>query len=374
MIASYYIHNFKNHKDTSLSFSHLNIFTGLNGMGKSSVIQSLLLLRDSYFKDPSLSTLYLNTDSVDVGYSSDLVNCNIEKGQDQEILRLELVDRQQKLNFAYRYIVGDEDILQAADGAGLVNQEVMKQCPLFTDYFQYLSAFRSGPQQIYSSSSIVERHRQVSQKMGMGEYAVYFLHKFQNEDIPITDLMYPGSSSRSLYDQTELWMTEISKGIKFQLNQIGKNVELSFGYERTGRPTVYHSAMNTGYGVSYILSVIVSVLSAKPGSLIIIENPESHIHPSGQAALMHMIAIAAKRGVQFIIETHSDHIVNGALVNSKKGVIDKEDIRIYFFDVDENLNATSALLKIEECGRIQEAPSGFFDQMDADTEVLFDLV
>lgn len=374
MIATYYIHNFKNHKDTSLSLSHLNIFTGLNGMGKSSVIQSLLLLRDSYFKDSSLSTLYLNTDSVDVGYSSDLVNCNIEKGQDQEVLRLELVDRQQKLNFAYRYIVGNEDILQAVDGAGLVNQEIMKQCPLFTDDFQYLSAFRSGPQQIYSSSSIVERHRQVSQKMGMGEYAVYFLHKFQNEDIPITDLMYPGSSSRSLYDQTELWMTEISKGIKFQLNQIGKNVELSFGYERTGRPTVYHSAMNTGYGVSYILSVIVSVLSAKPGSLIIIENPESHIHPSGQAALMHMIAIAAKRGVQFIIETHSDHIVNGALVNSKKGVIDKEDIRIYFFDVDENLNATSTLLKIEECGRIQEAPSGFFDQMDADTEVLFDLV
>lgn len=371
MIDNYYIHNFKNHKDTSLSLSHLNILTGLNGMGKSSVIQSMLLLRDSFAKDPSLSTLYLDTDSVDVGYSSDLVNGNMEVEQD--ILKLGIADGEYNLDLTYQYVLGDEDALSAAKKSAGTDSETMKNCSLFTDNFQYLSAFRTGPQPVYASSSIVEKHRQVSHKMGMGEYAVYFLHKYQSEDIPISDLMYPNSTSRSLYDQTELWMTEISKGIKFQLNQTGKNVELSFGYERSGRPTVYHSAMNTGYGVSYILSVIVTVLSAKPGSLIIIENPESHIHPSGQAALMHMIAIAAKGGVQFIIETHSDHIVNGALVNSKKGIIDKGDIRIYYFDVDENLNATPTLLKIEDCGRIQEAPDGFFDQMDADTEVLFDL-
>ena len=372
MITNYNIHNFKNHKDTSLSLGHLNIFTGLNGMGKSSVIQSMLLLRDSFAKDSSLSTLYLDTDSVAVGYSFDLVNCNIE--EEQDILKLGIVEEEHKFNFTYQYVVGNEDVLSAVEESEVVNSNALKRCSLFTDNFQYLSAFRTGPQSIYTSSSIVDRHRQMSQKLGMGEYAVYFLHKYQNEDIPIPDLMFPESTSRSLYDQTEMWMTQISKGIKFKLNQNGKNVELNFGYERAGRPTVYHSAMNTGYGVSYILSVIVSVLSARPGSLIIIENPESHIHPSGQAALMRMIAIAASRGVQFIIETHSDHIVNGALVNSKKGVVDKEDVKIYFFDVDENLNATPILLKIEECGRIQEAPLGFFDQMDADTEVLFDLV
>lgn len=368
MIKKYTIQNFKNHANTALSLSNLNIFTGLNCMGKSSVIQSMLLLRDSYAKNPSMSTLYTDVDSVDVVDSASLVNCNLEKNQD--VMQLCIESEEGSLKFSYQFSMEDKDTLASIEPDV---PQGMKSCSLFTDDFQYLSAFRSGPQASYGSSSIVDKHRQVSQKLGMGEYAVYFLHKFQTEDIPVAELMYPGSTSRSLYDQTELWMTEISRGIKFKLDQNGNSVNLSFGYERAGKPTVYHNAMNTGYGVAYILSVIVSILSARPGALIIIENPESHIHPSGQSALMRMISIAASNGVQFIIETHSDHILNGALVNAKKNVISREKISVYYFDVDERLNSAPHLLKIEDNGRIQNAPEGFFDQMDADTEVLFDI-
>lgn len=368
MIKKYTIQNFKNHAITTLSLSNLNILTGLNGMGKSSVIQSMLLLRDSYAKNPSMSTLYTDVDSIDVVDSASLVNCNLEKDQDMMHLCIEL--EESTLQFNYQFSIEDKDTLSAIDAD--VPKDI-NTCALFTDDFQYLSAFRSGPQPSYGSSSIVDKHRQVSQKLGMGEFAVYFLHKFQAEDIPVKDLMYQGSTSRSLYDQTELWMREISRGIKFKLDQNGKSVNLSFGYEQPGKTTVYHNAMNTGYGVSYILSVIVSILSARPNSLIIIENPESHIHPSGQSALMRMISIAARNGIQFIIETHSDHILNGALVNAKKNILSKEQISVYYFDVDEKLNSNPHLLKIEDNGRIQTAPEGFFDQMDADTEVLFDI-
>lgn len=368
MIKKYTIQNFKNHAHTALSLSNLNILTGLNGMGKSSVIQSMLLLRDSYAKNPSMSTLYTDIDSVDIVDSASLVNCNLEKNQD--VMHLCIESDACTLQFNYQFSIEDKDTLSAIDTDA---PKDIKSCSLFTDDFQYLSAFRSGPQPSYGSSSVVDKHRQMSLKLGMGEFAVYFLHKFQGEDIPLTELMYPDSTSRSLYDQTELWMTEISRGIKFKLDQNGKSVNLSFGYERPGKPTVYHNAMNTGYGVSYILSVIVSILSARPGSLIIVENPESHIHPSGQSALMRMISIAARNGVQFIIETHSDHILNGALVNAKKNVISKDQISVYYFDVDEKLNSNPHLLKIEDNGRIQTAPEGFFDQMDADTEVLFDI-
>lgn len=77
-------------------------------------------------------------------------------------------------------------------------------------------------------------------------------------------------------------------------------------------------ALNTGFGITYVLSVLVAVLFAPKGSLVLIENPEAHIHPAAQAALMKLISRAAEHGVQIILETHSDHVINGALVALKK--------------------------------------------------------
>ena len=124
--------------------------------------------------------------------------------------------------------------------------------------------------------------------------------------------------------------------------------------------------------MSYILSVVVAVLSAKPESLIFIENPEAHIHPSGQAALMRLISMAAAQRVQIVLETHSDHIINGALVNWKQYQFDRERLAIYYFDRDDSLNARPERLMVAENGRVKNAPKGFFDQMKADLEVLFD--
>ena len=148
---------------------------------------------------------------------------------------------------------------------------------------------------------------------------------------------------------------------------------MKYGYEQSGRPTAFHSALNTGFGISYVLGLVVTILSAKPGSLILIENPEAHIHPSGQAALMRLISLAAANGVQIILETHSDHIINGALVNWKLNELDRGLLSVYYFDRDVNLNACPVRLGVGENGRIQKAPEGFFDQMKTDLEVLFDL-
>ena len=104
---------------------------------------------------------------------------------------------------------------------------------------------------------------------------------------------------------------------------------------------------------------------------IVIENPEAHIHPSGQAKLMDLICLAAQNGVQFLIETHSDHIVNGLLVATKRNVISPEQSRIYYFDREEESHATkSHLLAVLADGKIKNAPKGFFDQIDKDMSTL----
>ncbi|MCQ4437669.1 AAA family ATPase, partial [Clostridioides difficile] len=71
------------------------------------------------------------------------------------------------------------------------------------------------------------------------------------------------------------------------------------------------SSFNVGFGITYVLSIITLVLSAEPGDILIIENPEAHVHPRGQIELGKFLALASKSGIQIIVETHSDHIFNG---------------------------------------------------------------
>lgn len=75
---------------------------------------------------------------------------------------------------------------------------------------------------------------------------------------------------------------------------------------------------HVGTGVSYIASVIVSALSCKKGSLFIIENPEIHLHPGAQSKLLEFLSFLAAKGLQIIVETHSDHIFNGLRKSMKQ--------------------------------------------------------
>lgn len=372
MIKQYRLHNFKNHADTILDLSGLTLLTGINGAGKSSVLQSLLLLRDTFYSTHQLSPLYLKGDSFVVGRTVDAVNYNCK--EDVERLKYCFVTNNgEQYNIEYRYsddIDATNLILETFDG----DSDKFYSLPLFTDQFQYLSAFRNGPQALSESDkTTVDIHRQLSQRMGRGEMTVYFLNKFGGEPLAIDSLCYDSSLSHSLRQQTECWMGEISDGLQMKIDQYDLNYEVRFGTEMKGKKTMFHSAVNTGYGISYILSVVVAILSAKPGALILIENPEAHIHPAGQSALMRLIAKAVAAGVQVIIETHSDHIINGALVSRKLHLMADDALSVYFFDRDDDGNASPLLLTIGQNGMIQNAPYRFFGQMNADLKILFDL-
>lgn len=371
MITKYILHNFKNHNNTELSMASLTVLTGINGTGKSSIIQSLLLLRESG-KKYLPEELYLKGDSFRLGTSDKLMNGGVV--DDQNILSMKITDDKGDIVFRFLYPGGAKDTLKAAEGSCELDSRRLKdRLSLFSDNFQYLSASRFGPMESYGSDTdVVDEHHQLSQKMGQGEYTVYYLDKFGSVDIPNAELSYPGVDDLSLKTQVEAWMGEISKGVRLNIHRNGDKYDLEFGYVIPGKKVEYHSALNSGYGLSYILSIVVAVLSAKSGSLLLIENPEAHIHPSGQSALMKLIGLAAKNGVQIIIETHSDHVINGALVAAKKG-LNRENLSIVYFDKDEAMNARPNILAIEPNGRVINAPDGFCDQMEIDLDVLFEL-
>lgn len=108
------------------------------------------------------------------------------------------------------------------------------------------------------------------------------------------------------------------------------------------------------------MSIIVSALIAKEGNILIIENPEAHLHPKAQLNLSYLLAKLTGNGVQVFIETHSEHIVNGFRIAALKDVfsLNNNDLNIFFFNYDFSITQ----LKIEENGKIKNWPEGFFDQ------------
>ncbi len=387
MIRKLHIGNLKLHESTDIEVRGLTILTGMNGMGKSSVIQSLLLLRQSHMMNDLESGLNLKGDLCDAGVSGELA-C---QAADDSSLSIGLeFQAQEPLYYRFEY---PENVMETAlkgTEKNVTDKERLGGYSLFNDRFQYLSAFRFGPRKSYNrDSSLVGTKRQISKVMGQCEYAVHFLEQYKNTDIPLRELALPNEESckdsgRDSQDdatlpldvrlavQVERWLRKISPNIKIVIEPVGEDFKLRYKFNREGnRITQEIGAMNTGFGITYVLPILVAVLSAERGALIVIENPEAHIHPKGQAVLMELMARAVAGGIQIVIETHSDHIVNGALVALNRKTISPEQLSIYYFSRNENAHTCVAhRLDIAESGHIRRPPEGFFDQMDTDMKIL----
>jgi predicted ATPase len=105
--------------------------------------------------------------------------------------------------------------------------------------------------------------------------------------------------------------------------------------------------------------------------LLLLENPEAHLHPQGQVALGELLALAASDGVQIVVETHSDHLLNGVRLAVKREKIRCIDTAIHFFSrsVDTGDSTVQSPVVMSN-GRLSNWPDGFFDQWDKSLEAL----
>jgi len=107
--------------------------------------------------------------------------------------------------------------------------------------------------------------------------------------------------------------------------------------------------------------------------LLLIENPEAHLHPKGQSRLAELIALAANSGIQVIIETHSDHIFNGIRKAVAFNKIKKEKAALFFFELDESNSSSATEINLSDKGRVLNYKKGLFDQFDDDLDALLGL-
>jgi predicted ATPase len=364
MISSLHLLNFKCFEDQSFPCGPLTLLAGLNGMGKSSILQSLLLLRQSRL-DGLLDRagLSLNGKLIELGTARDI----FYEGAAQDDFGFRLnIDPVGQAAWKFRY----DRQADVAQQISLPVPEPIYRTGLFSDQFHYLQAERIGPRSAYAMSDYeVSQHHQVGAR---GEYTAHFLALYGTQDIPIPALAHPKASAQSLKSQVEAWMGEISPGIQLALTAFPdlNIVNLKYSFAQGGQVSNGYRPVNVGFGISYALHVVVALLSSAPGHLVLLENPEAHLHPYGQARIGELIARAAQSGVQVILETHSDHVLNGVRLTVHDGLVSPETIRLYY--LDRNVDGTARVLspRIDSNGRIDRWPDGFFDEWDKSLERL----
>ncbi|MGN0083629.1 MAG: AAA family ATPase, partial [Bacteroides fragilis] len=186
MITHLSINNLKLHNHTNLKLNGLTILTGMNGMGKSTVIQSLILLRQSFMMNDLDSGLNLKGDLCDAGMSGELA-CQTSMEHSLNI-NMKFIE-QDDLNFSFEYPDNIMDTMLPGAKSNETSKAVLSKYSLFNENFQYLSAFRFGPQKSYNrDTSLVVTKKQISKIMGQCEYAVHFLEQYKNTNIPIKEL------------------------------------------------------------------------------------------------------------------------------------------------------------------------------------------
>jgi predicted ATPase len=359
MISSVCLNNFKPFEAEFLEFRSLTLLSGLNSTGKSSVLQSLLLLRQSYQQGLLPKTgLALNGDFVCIGTAQDAL---FEDAKENSI-GFELIwkdGNQGTWLFNYN---------READVLALASQPTapdIYQSSLFSDHFHYIQAERLGPRTYFEISDFqVRQHQQLGTR---GEYTAHFLSIYRDKDIPNSNLCHPEAKSLNLVDQAEAWIGEVSPGTRIEIKSNLDMDLVSFQYSY-GLSNPYR-ATNVGFGITYTLPILVAVLASEPGTLILIENPEAHLHPKGQSKMGELLALAASCGVQVMIETHSDHVLNGIRRVVHVGKLDHQDVQLHYFQRQEKEGQAFTEVvspRIKRSGRIDKWPDGFFDQMEKD--------
>jgi len=373
MINSLKIKNFKPFQSQEFNLKPLTLLSGLNSTGKSSMIQALLLLRQSYQQKFLLDKgLSLKGNLVNIGTAKNVL-FDGDRIDDIISFSITLEDQTQyDWDFQYDSI---SNILKFNSSSVPDNYTIYKSS-LFNQNFHYLQAERISPQIFFEMSDYdVRDQKQLGAK---GEYTAHFISINEDQKIIDNKLSHPNvkeslkigeEPKKSLYlkDQIQAWMGDISPGVELNLKEESDleliNIQYSYGDDNLYRST------NVGFGITYILPIITAILSAKKDSLIILENPEAHLHPKGQSRIGQLIALASSCGIQIIVETHSDHILNGIRRIVKKQQINSEDVAIYYFQREKKDNRFETKIispKIYQDGGIDQWPDGFFDQAEND--------
>lgn len=336
MIKEFCIENFKCFKKEVIEFANLNIFTGKNSSGKTSIIQALLLM---YQAQEQKKGNVLNGRYVKLGQYSDIQSIY---SRDNVNLRLQI----------------DDDTYKAS-----IDENHCQREKITIPYdIIYLSANRIGVKNEY------ERNEQDVERIGIqGEYAFDYLSRNKGENVPECSFIKECENGMNFSNQVDYWL-EYLTGYSVKADEVEGTSIVKVAY-KSQNATKEFRPCHVGTGVSYLATVIIAALSCTKDSVLIIENPEIHLHPGAQSKFVEFFSFFASRGLQIVLETHSDHIINGVRKELKRGNLKIDQVAVYFLHQKEK-EAGSVKIEFTSKGAIKNMQDGFFDQFDEDLDEL----
>lgn len=368
MITNIELKHFKCFEKLNLPLSELTLLSGTNASGKSSLLQALVLLHQTINDNEWSNRLVLNGDILKLGTVQDVVNKIYGRHEFEIAIRADDIDHRWRfqgerpeMSMSISYLEDGSNSVWVDDLFRLLPfpEESSHNIASQIEELSYITAERIGPRDFYPLED-----RSTTQTVGpKGENAVSLLFRLAEETVH-DDLLIK-TAPPTLMRQVEAWMRLFFPGCGIDVAPIARMNAVTLGI-RTSDETDYHRPINVGFGLTQILPILTAVLSGNRGDLILIENPEVHLHPAGQALMGSFLALAANTGPQIIIETHSDHVLNGIRRVVRKQTLSPRQVTLHFFRQPKAGFDQVVSPMLDRDGNVDNWPEGFFDQFDKD--------
>ena len=374
MITRLDLHHFKCFSLLKLPLAPLTLLSGTNASGKSSVLQVLASLHQTIREHEWSTRLMLNGNAVRLGTVADVVD-QVDGGR---TLRVAVHDEDGLHEWAF---TGERTQLSMQVAYAAAGQKCEKAPERLRWLLPVSCSHRSLPHRLRDLTTYLTAERlgrqdrcyplddpQLAPVVGRaGEHAVSVLQS--GAETPVVPRLAVDGIPPTRLPQVEVRMAGFFPGCELAMKTVLRASAVRLGV-RTSRDTGFHRPVHTGFGVTQVLPIVVAALSADVDSLLLIENPEAHLHPAGQAKMGEFLADVASAGIQIVAETHSDHVLNGVRRAVKDERLAPDDVAVHFFrprrgDAEDDSPQVRTPV-LDRHGNFDVWPEGFFDQFDKD--------
>lgn len=374
MISKIHIQALKSIQNLEVRCSRLNLVVGTNSSGKSTFLQALLLDAQN-----GIDEYGLNGPMIALGDYREVRNYTMSKSD----IKIELFEDGKKKPASVIFRESDDNKCEVSvsgdikdDGILLLLDDIEPDPNLATHLsyesgFHYLSCHRLGVRDIYQKNLRNEDDFGIE-----GEYALSYLLK--NQEKPVEDELKINNVeiTSSLIDQVNYWLHYIV-GTTIKLNDLKKTNYFQVVYNNNisnqNSETLFCRPINVGSGISYLISILIMCIASQEDDVLVIENPEIHLHPKAQSRLCEFLYFISLKNRQLFVETHSDHIFNGIRVGVATDKMDSNNIAVNFFSLDNNYATQCNPIQFGEFGKIIGLNNNMdlndlFDQFDIDLD------
>lgn len=389
-------------EEGTLEVRPLTLLAGANSSGKSSMMQPLLLLKQTLEAQYDPGPLLLNGPNVKFTEADQLLSKTRSDGtRDRFSVTLSAVNPGRSIQFGFRKPdAGDRQTLELEYNRVALGQgeTSVKADSTLSDFLLFLGP-DSNLADRYELLRVVRDRSFFAAELAMRTYedARLFLNikdyiaQFISDVIHVPSLRgtrerirpvsgtgprFPGTFDFYAATLVEDWgrnARDESKGLDKDLEVLGLAGKIqarrvneaflelhvgSLSKTRRGEASEMMNLADVGFGVSQILPVLVALRAAERGQLVHIEEPEIHLHPRAQVALAKPFAEAAMRGVRVVVETHSSLLLLGIQTSVAEGNLDPSMVGLNWFG-RENGKTRIQAAEVDEAGRFGDWPEDF---------------